>query len=76
MRSNTFSWSCALRLTAQAVEEGFTAFKSMAVPPTMPLEGTRPVRYAEACEALRLRRANSAGCTRTAAACRRIPWKR
>jgi galactonate dehydratase len=36
-------------LAGQAVEEGFTAFKSMAVPETMPLEGTRPVRYAEAC---------------------------
>ncbi len=31
------------------VEEGFTAFKSMAVPETMPIEGLRPVRYAEAC---------------------------
>src|SRR5690606_32109082 len=29
--------------------DGFTAFKSMAVPETMPLEGLRPVRYAEAC---------------------------
>ena len=37
------------RSGAQAVEEGFTAFKSMAVPPTMPLEGLRPMRYAEAC---------------------------
>ena len=36
-------------LAAQAVDEGFTAFKSMAVPPTMPIEGLRPVRYAEAC---------------------------
>jgi galactonate dehydratase len=36
-------------LAAKAVEEGFTAFKSMAVPPTMPLEGMQPVRYAEAC---------------------------
>ncbi|MDA0840115.1 MAG: galactonate dehydratase [Planctomycetota bacterium] len=31
------------------VEEGFTAFKSMAVPETMPIEGLRPIRYAEAC---------------------------
>lgn len=36
-------------LAAKAVEEGFTAFKSMAVPETMPLEGLRPIRYAEAC---------------------------
>ncbi len=36
-------------LAAAAVEDGFTAFKSMAVPPTMPLEGLMPVRYAEAC---------------------------
>lgn len=36
-------------LAKQAVEDGFTAFKSMAVPSTMPLEGLRPVRYAEAC---------------------------
>lgn len=32
-----------------AVESGFTAFKCMAVPPTMPLEGVVPVRAAEAC---------------------------
>jgi galactonate dehydratase len=36
-------------LARQAVAEGFTAFKSMAVPETMPLEGHRPIRYAEAC---------------------------
>lgn len=36
-------------LAQQAVEDGFTAFKSMAVPETMPLEGLTPVRYAEAC---------------------------
>jgi galactonate dehydratase len=36
-------------LARRAVEEGFTAFKSMAVPETMPLEGLRPIRYAEAC---------------------------
>jgi galactonate dehydratase len=36
-------------LAAQAVEQGFTAFKSMAVPETGPLEGLKPVRYAEAC---------------------------
>ena len=35
-------------LATQAVEEGFTAFKSMAVPPTMPIEGLRPIRLAEA----------------------------
>jgi len=36
-------------LARGAVEEGFTAFKSMAVPETMVLEGLRPIRYAEAC---------------------------
>ncbi|MDZ4818915.1 MAG: enolase C-terminal domain-like protein, partial [Planctomycetota bacterium] len=35
-------------LAHAAVAEGFTAFKSMAVPPTMPLEGLAPVRRAEA----------------------------
>ncbi len=34
-------------LARQAVEGGYTAFKSMAVPPTMPLEGQRPIRAAE-----------------------------
>ena len=36
-------------LARMAVKDGFTAFKSMAVPETMPLEGLQPVRYAEAC---------------------------
>ncbi|MFY7891466.1 MAG: galactonate dehydratase [Pirellula sp.] len=36
-------------LAQQAVAEGFTAFKSMAVPPTMPIEGLRPIKSAEAC---------------------------
>ena len=36
-------------LARLAVEDGFTAFKAMAVPETMPLEGLRPIRYAEAC---------------------------
>ncbi|WP_134090859.1 galactonate dehydratase [Olivibacter sp. XZL3] len=36
-------------LAVQAVEQGFTAFKSMAVPETMSLEGLQPVKYAEAC---------------------------
>lgn len=36
-------------LARQAVEEGFTAFKTMAVPTTMPLEGNRALRYAEKC---------------------------
>lgn len=36
-------------LAQAAVGEGFTAFKSMAVPETMPLEGLKPVRYAELC---------------------------
>jgi galactonate dehydratase len=34
-------------LAEQAVAGGFTAFKSMAVPPTMPLEGLAPLRQAE-----------------------------
>ena len=34
-------------LAHQAVAEGFTAFKAMAVPPTLPLEGLKPVRTAE-----------------------------
>src|SRR5678816_2781622 len=36
-------------LARKAIEEGFTAFKTMAVPETMPLEGLQPIRYAEAC---------------------------
>lgn len=36
-------------LAQHAVAQGFTAFKSMAVPETMPLEGLRPLKYAEAC---------------------------
>src|SRR5690606_27286153 len=35
-------------LAAAAVEDGFTAFKAMAVPETMALEGLKPIRYAEA----------------------------
>jgi galactonate dehydratase len=38
-------------LARKAVEDGFTAFKSMAVPETMPIEGNRPIRYAEKCVA-------------------------
>jgi galactonate dehydratase len=38
-------------LGRRAVEEGFSAFKCMAVPETMPIEGLRPVRYAEKCVA-------------------------
>lgn len=38
-------------LALQAVGDGFTAFKSMAVPPTMPVEGLKPVRAAESCVA-------------------------
>ena len=34
-------------LAQQAVEEGFTAMKTMAVPPTMPVEGLASVRAAE-----------------------------
>lgn len=36
-------------LAHKAVEDGFTAFKSMAVPETMVLEGLKPIRYAESC---------------------------
>jgi galactonate dehydratase len=35
-------------LACKAVAEGYTALKCMAVPPTMPIEGTRPVRAATA----------------------------
>ena len=38
-------------LAERAVADGFTAFKSMAVPETMPLEGLRPIHYAEQCVA-------------------------
>ena len=38
-------------LAASTVAEGFTAFKSMAVPSTLPLEGQQPIRAAEACVA-------------------------
>ena len=34
-------------LARQAVADGFTAFKCMAVPPTMPIEGLKPIRTAE-----------------------------
>jgi galactonate dehydratase len=34
-------------LALQAIEAGFTAFKAMAVPPTLPIEGLRPIRVAE-----------------------------
>ncbi|MEM6821026.1 MAG: galactonate dehydratase [Verrucomicrobiota bacterium] len=41
-------------LAREAVDNGFTAFKSMAVPEQMPLEGIRPVQYAASCvEAMR-----------------------
>jgi galactonate dehydratase len=36
-------------LAQQAVADGFTAFKCMAVPETATLEGLQPVLYAEAC---------------------------
>jgi galactonate dehydratase len=38
-------------LGLRAVEDGFSAFKCMAVPETMPVEGLRPIRYAEKCVA-------------------------
>jgi galactonate dehydratase len=41
-------------LARRAVEQGYTALKSMAVPETMPLEGLPPIKYAAACvEAMR-----------------------
>lgn len=36
-------------LAAHAVADGYTAFKSMAVPETMSIEGLKPIKYAEAC---------------------------
>ncbi len=36
-------------LASKMVADGFTAFKSMAVPETAPIEGLRPIKYAEAC---------------------------
>lgn len=38
-------------LAIEAVEQGYTAFKSMPVPETMLIEGNRPVKAAEACVA-------------------------
>ncbi len=38
-------------LASQAVAQGFSALKSMAVPPTMPLEGLLPIKSAETCVA-------------------------
>jgi galactonate dehydratase len=38
-------------LAQRAVEEGFSAFKAMAVPPTMPIEGLQPVKAADQCVA-------------------------
>lgn len=38
-------------LAQQAVAEGFTAFKSMAVPSTMAIEGLKPIKAAVACVA-------------------------
>ena len=38
-------------LAQEAVADGFTAFKCMAVPPTMPIEGMKPIRAAERCVA-------------------------
>lgn len=36
-------------LAQKAIADGFSAFKSMAVPETMPIEGLKSVHYAEAC---------------------------
>jgi len=42
-------------LAKKAVEDGYTAFKTMAVPETMSLEGLKPIKYAAKCvEAMRL----------------------
>jgi galactonate dehydratase len=38
-------------LAQRAVADGFSAFKSMAAPPTMPLEGLKPIKAAEKCVA-------------------------
>ena len=38
-------------LATKAVEDGYTAFKAMAVPPTMPIEGLKPIKAAEKCVA-------------------------
>ncbi len=38
-------------LALEAVANGYTAFKTMAIPPTMPIEGNKPIRAAEACVA-------------------------
>jgi galactonate dehydratase len=38
-------------LAQQAVADGFTAFKCMAVPETAPIEGLQPLRYAQQCVA-------------------------
>ena len=38
-------------LAQQSVENGFSALKAMAVPPTMPIEGLQPIRASEACVA-------------------------
>ncbi len=38
-------------LAQEAVADGFTAFKCMAVPSTMPIEGLQPVKAAESCVA-------------------------
>src|SRR4051794_5926422 len=38
-------------LAEQAVADGFSAFKSMAVPPTMPVEGLKAIKAADACVA-------------------------
>jgi galactonate dehydratase len=38
-------------LARKSVEEGFTAFKTMACPETMPLEGSQAIGYAEKCVA-------------------------
>lgn len=38
-------------LAQKAVEEGFTAFKSMAVPSTATIEGLKPIHHAEKCVA-------------------------
>ena len=48
-RTNPADAARFAQLAQQTVADGFTAFKAMAVPETMPIEGLRPIRYAEAC---------------------------
>lgn len=48
-QTSTDNASQFAELAQKAVSDGFTAFKSMAVPPTMPIEGLKPIKAAEEC---------------------------